>query len=429
MTVIALHNIERLPPLVLDDLDPLRIAETAVAFANSDGGLIVLPAAATGNNVAVHAALSAASELIRPSLSFGDPFHVRGEQGEVWAIYVPRGAQVYALEDGRVLVRTLRTLRELDGEGIRRLAHARAQGDFEAEIVPGATPDDLDEALLAEFAQHAMQDWNGNPRTLWEELGVLTPINEVTVAGILLFGHTPQRWLPEAHILFKHTIAGHVVLEEAIGGTLTHQMRALWEVLSLHAHIDGPRQPYAAALVREVIFNALVHRDYRLRRRPVQVQLSRTDLVVESPGGLSGYLSCAADTLEGRYLRNPRLYAVLSHWGVCQERSAQQLTSQARDAGYPSARWEIAPYSVRVHIRRSVPKVRTTATLTTASLTDRQQRILRLARQRGSVTLRELQARWNGSTSSASLQRDLDILVAAGYLRRFGGRAAVYYVR
>ena len=424
-----LHDTERLPPLRVGVLDPERIAEAAVAFANSDGGLIVFSDSTVPDVATLRAALLAASALIRPAFAFGAPQPASFSQGADWAIYVPRGERVYALADGRVLVRTLRDVRELDGEAIRRLAHAREQGDFEAEVVPDATLADLDEELLSEFAQRAVPDWDGDAPALWERLDALTPEGDVTVAGILLFGREPQRWLPEAHIHFQHIVADQVIRSEVVGGTLTRQMLGLWEVLSLHARLSGPRPPYAPPLLREVAFNALVHRDYRLRRRAVQVRLSRNELVIESPGGVCGYLTRAADMEEGRYLRNPRLYAVLTQWGVCEERSTHSVTTNAEAAGYPSARWEVTPHTVQVCIERSVPTVKAEVTrMVGTSLTVRQQNILRLARQRGSVTLRELQARLDDEVRPASLQQDLDMLVAAGYLRRFGGRAAVYYV-
>lgn len=421
------HDFERLPPVTLSALDPAPIAEAAVAFANSDGGLIVFPAITEPELDTLQAALSAARALIRPNFTFGPPRPA--PQGEGWAVYVPRGARVYALEDGRVLVRTMRKLRELDGEAIRRLAHAREQGDFETEVVLDAAPADLDEAMLAEFAQRAVPNWDGDAWALWEQLGALTPTGEVTVLGVLLFGREPQRWLPAAHIRFQHTVANQVIRDETFDGPLTCQMFALWDVLALHARISGPHPPYEPQLLREVIFNAVAHRDYRLRRRAVQVRLSADGLVVESPGGLCGYLTRPADMAEGRYLRNPRLYAILSRWNTCEKHCVSEITAQAGTKGYPPVRWEVAPQAVRVHIERYVPKVRATASLAVPTLSEQQRRILRLARQRGSVTLRELQAQWGDEVQAASLQQDLDTLVAIGYLRRFGGRAGVYYVR
>ena len=429
MTIPDFHNAERLPPLQLSAPDPQAIAEAAVAFANSDGGLITFPGQTAPSCEALQTALLDAGALTRPALFLGCPKSLPSTQGGGWALYVPRGTQVYALADGRVLVRTLDGVRELDGEAIRRLAHAREQGDFEAELVPGAAVVNLDEALLAEFARGAVPHWDGDAVALWERVGALTPKGDVTVAGMLLFGRDPQRWLPAAHVQFEHVVAGQAILAEAVGGPLPRQMSALWEVLSLHARLAGPRPPYAPTLLREIVFNALVHRDYRLRRRPVRVRLSRSDLVVESPGGLSGYLANVSDMLEGRYLRNPRLYTILTHWGICSERGAHAVSAHADLDGYPTVRWEVEPYAVRVHIERCVPEVRTMASMTVVSLSEQQQRILRLARQRGSITLRELQARWGDDVHPASLQRDLDTLVAAGYLRRFGGRSAVYYVR
>lgn len=82
--------------------------------------------------------------------------------------------------------------------------------------------------------------------------------------------------------------------------------------------MDVPEYPLTA--VREVITNALVHRDYSLRGR-IAIRLFDDRLEVFNPGGLPGHLTLDQITQEGgRSLpRNPILARTMREWGKMEE--------------------------------------------------------------------------------------------------------------
>lgn len=422
--------------------DPATIAEAAIALANTDGGLILLPAELTASSL--EPALKTASARCRPPIALGAAQPCDLPEGPALAVRVARGARVHALEDGRVLVWAGGSVRELGGEAIRRLISARTNGDFEAEIVPGARPADLDPDLIAEFL-HARRrstgrDWRADADRLLEQIGAVTPGGGISVAGLLLFGRSPERWLPQAGARLQRTIGERTVLDQPVSGPLIRVIEGLWSALQAQLRQSTGETPsdYPAAVVRETLFNAIAHREYRLRQDTVTVRLGTDHLEITSPGGLPGHLTSTQHLLGARSRRNPRLHAVLSQWGA-REGAAPGLLGVIMGLDRHGSRppeIESGAYHVTVRIfsaREDHSRVRPQGAPVSAASTGhpqvspRQRTILAYVRERGSATLHELRAR-SSSVPPGALQADLDALVALGLLRRIGTRGTPCYI-
>lgn len=140
----------------------------------------------------------------------------------------------------------------------------------------------------------------------------LTDGDGPTIAGLMLVGEYPQAFFPQLGITamvvdgyeigklgasgerfidnkrFDGTIPE--LLEAAIGFVRRNMRNAV--VIDDNGHrADRPEYPLVA--VRELILNALIHRDYSVHSEnsPVRVILYRDRLVVENPGGLYGRLT------------------------------------------------------------------------------------------------------------------------------------------
>jgi hypothetical protein len=109
----------------------------------------------------------------------------------------------------------------------------------------------------------------------------------LTIAGELLLGN-PRNAAASAWVNLR--VAGKP--PRAIDGTIWEQYEQLSaELAELNRPIrmKGPRSsvapPYPAAALKEVIANALVHRDYE-RDEPIDVSVTRDEIVIKNPGGL-----------------------------------------------------------------------------------------------------------------------------------------------
>lgn len=431
--------------------DPDALAAHAVALANTDGGMIVIGLDAAGTYTgpldggAVARALRAAVAMCAPAIPL-DQFEVTATPGgPAILVRVARGTAVHALPDGRVLVRTVAANRVLHGDEIRALVSARSNGDFEADRVPGARVSDLDPDILAEFLVHRAhqlgQPWQQDAGDLLLRAGAVTPDHHVTVAGMLLFGRAPQRWLPDSGARLVRFVgpagddSSPPAVDQTIHGPLARVIEGLTQAIlaQMRTYVrrgEPERRDYPLGAVREALINAVAHRDYRLRGESITVCMYPDRMEITSPGGLPGYMTTAEHLLGGRYSRNPRINAVLHHWGYVSMpgRGLWNLLHTMDSPRPPQI--EAGPYAVTVRlfsITAPVPVEAAAPSRDLVGLNERQQGTLDYVRQRGSVTFHELRALYGGVRAEV-LQRELSALVESGHLRKVGLRRNAYYI-
>jgi ATP-dependent DNA helicase RecG len=195
---------------------------------------------------------------------------------------------------------------------IQGLLANRSQPRFDAEAAPNATRDDLDADLIADFLRNCrdgseqLASLTDDDELLWR-MGVTVAKRGVpSVAGLLAMGVYPQQYLP--------SVALQVVLASPSGagpGTRASDARRFdgplpqmiadatsWVARSSPSAIvsdaDSGRvrnQPaWPADAVRELVGNALIHRDlspWALGETSL-LRLDADRLIVKNPGGLYG---------------------------------------------------------------------------------------------------------------------------------------------
>ena len=146
-----------------------------------------------------------------------------------------------------------------------------------------------------------------------------------TVAGMLLFGRDPQRFLRSAEIIcvrYATEQMGDEFERQDINGTLLEQIRQA-EAFVVNNMRRGMRitgmareenSEYPMPVVREAIVNAIAHRDYSIRGEGIRILMFRDRLEIYSPGRLPGHVTLE-NLKEERYSRNEAVVAVLSDLG------------------------------------------------------------------------------------------------------------------
>jgi ATP-dependent DNA helicase RecG len=441
-------------PLVayLSEATPDVLAEYLVAFANTDGGTIVVglddKGRAVGNVYAeeLEGVLRAAARQCRPAVVTGWD-QLEGPAGPTYAITVPRSPELHSLADGRVLVRAGTQNRPLGGEEIRHLAATKSSSDFEAEAMSSAARGDLDDDVIAEYLEKRQQRQRRvitqTPDELLREIGALTDAGQPTHSGLLLFGRNPQTFMPQAGLVFvkfvgteprgEDGLAGYGRREE-FAGPLARVIEAAWQVIwgemSVGAVVKGlERQEiaeYPPFAVREALVNAVCHRDYRLKGRRIEVRMYSDRMEVISPGGLPGFIT-VDNLVEEHFSRNPRLVTGLFQWGYIEELGLgiDRMIEDMVQGGHPPPRFKAAPYSFTVTLynareRRAVPKWET-------QMNERQAHAATYVREHGSITNREYRELCP-DVSPETLRLDLNDLVDRGLLLRIGAKKGTYYI-
>ncbi|NLE46135.1 MAG: transcriptional regulator [Chloroflexi bacterium] len=432
--------------------DADSLAEAMVAFANADGGTILIGVDETGRASGdvyadeVEIALRAAVQQCRPVVD-ARWHEAAAEDGLAFAIVVPRSPELHSLVDGRVLIRAGTDNRPLSGGEIRQLAATKSTGDFEAEIAPGAHRDDLDADTIQEFLRHWQErqhrEWTRSIDELLVEAGALDEQGRPTVAGVLLFARNPQAFMPQSGLTFVKFL-GKVPQGEAgqpgygrreeIGGPLARIIQRTWELtgeeMRTGAVVTGlerrERTEYPIAAVREALVNAVAHRDYRLGGRRIEVRMFEDRMEITSPGGLPGYIT-VDNIVEEHFSRNPRLVAGLYQWGYIEELGlgVDLMIEEMVQAGHPPPKFRDTPFAFTVTLYNVRERLPTPAWART--MNERQARALTYLQEHGRITNREYRE-FCPDVSPETLRLDLAELVDRGVLLKIGDKKGTYYI-
>lgn len=314
------------------------IAETMVAFANSGGGHLVV-GVDRGNVVGIRDRVYAFDKLIEAALSTDPPLIiplpkvVMIEEAPVVVAQIPSGMpHVYAYE-GRYLKRDKIYNAPLTPRDLRRLMIERGEINFEANICDGATLDDIDWTKARDYAQKLSGFSDMDVKQVLLKRGCLTTLDDElypTNAGILLFGREPQRHIVGSDITgvrFAGETMGDTFARQDIGGTLIDQVRLaetfLVDHLRKHVTLRDTMQreesyEYPMEAARELVVNAVAHRDYSVRGDNIRIFIFSNRMEVYSPGSLPGPMTIE-NLKDERFSRNPILVQVLADFNFIEK--------------------------------------------------------------------------------------------------------------
>ncbi len=426
------------------------LAETLSALANAEGGEVLIGFSPGGREITGLRDPQAAADRvfqavlrIQPPLVLPMPRTVPRGGLPVLRVLVPAGLpHVYSL-DGRYLTRQGSRNVPLDAVRLRRLLVERGQVQFESLIPPDAALEDLDEAQVEAYrALLGVEEPPGEALlqrgcAARDAQGVLRP----TYAGLLLFGRQPQRWLPSAAILaarFPGAAFGEAFLKQEISGSLPQQLRLaeaflrdnLRRVVRVEglAHNEAWEYPFEA--VRELLVNAVAHREYNQQGDCVHLNLFADHLEVHSPGRLPGPVTLD-NLLEARYSRNPVIVQVLSDLGFVERLGygLDRVVAALRQAGLPPPQFEEVAGSFRARLFGAAPAapLPDVGLYRGLGLNPRQEKLVAYLAQNRRITNREYQ-QLCPEVHPETLRRDLADLSRRGLLMKMGAKRGTYYV-
>ncbi len=215
--------------------------------------------------------------------------------------------------------------------------------------VPGAAFEHLDLRRLTDYfgrvleQEHPADDDAAGWQKLLVNLELMVSVGDrlvPTVDGMLLFGRDPKRFLPQSGIRAiaypgnqpdyaaraDQELAGPMVpLYSVFGspaelvlvesGLVQQALDFVSRNTQPEAHIENgtrvDRSTYPAEVLREVIVNALVHRDYTIAGTDITMTIFDNRLEVESPGRLPNTATVDALKSGFRYARNQTLVNIM----------------------------------------------------------------------------------------------------------------------
>lgn len=421
-------------PLPLKNVSA-EIAETLVAFANADGGELVVGLDDDGTPSGLPFNDKQLAKLLEiPAARIDPPLSAKAES------FLCDGKKILIFETGPSLV-THRTTagkylyRDHDRNlpmDANRIAHAKAlkkQSLTEHAIVPGAGMADLREDLVQRVADKFRPGLAAKQTLI--ELRLAEPQNgdvRLSFAALLLFAKDPERWHEKAYVEYirfrgtqrEHGAKLNIVQRERISAPLAELSEKVAEKIKphigqrqvLHDLFFSENEEYPQYAWQEAVVNAIAHRDYGLRGTPVEIHHYDDRLEVVSPGGLVPPITL--DTLRkgagGHASRNPLIVRVLVIVGLMREvgEGVQRMFAAMESSGLHKPEFAEKPQGfITVSLRNSMVWDEETrawlAKFKSRALSTNQLRLLVLARQRG------------GKFTSADYQKlaELDIYTAS----------------
>lgn len=339
-----------------DDIQNHDLAKELVAFSNLDGGIVLLGVEDDGAISGITRdrleewVMTACRDKIRPGLI---PFYeiIRDiEPGkDVAVVRVSRGFDVHTVwhnNKNTYFIRVGTQSREPTPEELGRLFQQR--GSFRAELRPvsGATLADMDMRRLSNYFGHVREQEtpDANDESGWKSLLFNTEImveDGITVSGVLLFGKTPNRFLPQAGIdaaAYPGTEKDYAARERtSLRGPMAPLLNDGGEIVESglveqaiafiirNTPIEGglaeggarreSRPAYPVEAIREAIVNALVHRDYLLSSTDIELSIYEDRLEIVSPGRLPNGITPARMLTGCRAARNQLLKDIMRDYG------------------------------------------------------------------------------------------------------------------
>lgn len=297
------------------------IAQTLVAFANADGGELLVgveddcEVSGVGalKEEIIAALLAAPKTHVHKDTPLPVPHAAKVDYAGKTILYfsIPKGtAYVYLTSDGRCLQRKDRESVPIATESV---AFSRAEivsREYDRQFVENARISDLDASLVMMVSEHVSKGISIEKCLQHLELVDFDGSRfRVRRAALLLFAREPHRWHPRLQVRvlringteMKTGEQYNVVADQETTNNIIKLVESSWDLLRPHLTetrfskdaLFRSQIMYPELACREALVNSIAHRDYSIEGRGIEVRVYTDRLEILSPGGLISAVSLA----------------------------------------------------------------------------------------------------------------------------------------
>lgn len=328
-----------------DDVHANTLAEEIVAFANFEGGTILIGVddfgaiAGCSRGDIEEFIVNVCRNNIRPSII---PLieKIVIQEKHIMAVSIPRGDTAYSTNRGRYYIRVGSTKQIPTQQELLRLFQKRNMLQFDETPVIKASVESIDIGKVNKYLGRLGQSQinEENKMSLIHELinlSILIDVDKIfypTLGGILTFGKNPHKYFPSFNIqcgAYKgEDFVSDTIREKDLTGTLDELIEDAIAFLKLtmpQKHLlkrniqRTNHYLYPVEALREGIVNAVCHRDYTISGAAVRLFLFNNRLEIRSPGGLPNTLT-VENMLYRQFTRNQMIASFLTGYGYMERR-------------------------------------------------------------------------------------------------------------
>ncbi len=277
-------------------------------FANAQGGVIFIGKDDNGNIVGIEDYKRLMDDIpnkVRNAMGIIVEVNLHEENEKQFIEIVTLPYSVPISLRGRYYYRSGSTKQELTGASLNEFLLSKSGKTWDDIVEPDATFDDIDEETVQHFLKEAQNSGrlpiskDLTTRDLFEKLR-LSKKGQLKRGAIVLFGKDPGKFFPnvfvkigrfgkdDADLLFQETEEGNLLnLSKAVLDQLSHKF--LIRNVSFEGLYRRETSEYPITALREVILNALVHRNYM--GAPTQIRVYDDKITFWNDGKLTDELS------------------------------------------------------------------------------------------------------------------------------------------
>ncbi|NDA62834.1 MAG: transcriptional regulator [Chitinophagia bacterium] len=408
-------------------------------FANAQGGVIFIGKDDNGKVVDVTDYKKLMDEIpnkIRNAMGITVAVNLHEEKGNHFIEIITLPYSVPISLRGRYYYRSGSTKQELTGASLNEFLLKKSGKTWDDVIEPRANFDDIDEKAVNTFLKASenagrLPEDNGlSIPELFEKLR-LTENGQLKRSAIVLFGKDPGKFYPntfvkigrfgndDADLKFQETEEGNlIVLLQGVLNQLNHKF--LIKTIEFEGMHRIEKGEYPVAAIREMLLNALVHRNYM--GAPIQIRVYDDKISIWNEGTLPDGLTL--DALKRSHSSRPRNPIIadvcfkggyIDAWG----RGTIKIIETCKQADLPEPEMiELdGGFSITLFKDNISPEK-----LSKLGLNDRQVKAVLILKEKGKITNKEYQE--INETTERTASRDLSDLAEKGIIKSSGLKGA-----
>ena len=362
--------------------DAKGLSNHIVAFANADGGTLVIGVEDNGEITGIDAYTNNINDILRVPFDYCNP-SVRvttetveckdkdGNLNHLLIMTIPQSSELHANQQDEVYYRMGDKSKKLNFDERLQLMYAKGSRYYEDEPVFRSTLDDIDMDFVAEYCKKI--GYTKSPeeyiRQNKDYIVKHDGREEMSGAALLLFGADPQRFFPRARVRFirydgteaKVGTQMNVIKDEVFSGRILDMVQQALDFVRSQIKertrlggdgrfVTTPEYPEFAW--KESIVNAVAHRDYSIKGTDIQIKMFDDRITVESPGILPGIVRLS-NLRTVHFSRNPKIAEFLHQYDYVKEfgEGVDRMFKEMEKAGLPAPEYSDNVFMLNVTIR------------------------------------------------------------------------------
>ena len=352
--------------------DAKGLSNHIVAFANADGGTLVIGIEDNGDITGIDAYTNNINDILRVPFDYCTPSVMvttetvdcrdkDGNPNHLLIMTIPQSSELHANQQDEVYYRMGDKSKKLNFDERLQLMYAKGSRYYEDEPVFRSALDDIDMDFVAEYCKKIGYSKSAEEYIRQNKDYIVRHDGreEMSGAALLLFGKEPQRFFPRARVRFirydgteaKVGTEMNVIKDKMFEGKILDVVRQSLEFVGdqikerTRLGNDGrfhTTPEYPEFVWKEIIINAIA----------IQIKMFDDHITVESPGKLPGIVRLS-NIRTVHFSRNPKIARFLQEYDYVKEfgEGVDRMFKEMSDAGLPAPEYTDNAFMLNATIR------------------------------------------------------------------------------